>query len=187
MSSPAQPIPVSQQMLATFVTKYRLQRATLDGVTFFMNPDVTQSNAWLTNLSPTGSGYVRWTYGAQPYTLRLDGTTGVLGYDSGNRNLGGAKQLYGRFAPGWTTGGIGDQNRQFRFVFPAMGINTLAYVDAFTRSMTSQKSLYIFFSIQLTILPPKVAQDYQPVTPNVPLPGLPTARVIRPPFGQRAF
>lgn len=159
------PPAVSQQMLADFVTKYRLQRATLGGVTFFMNPDITATNQWLSNLAPTGSGYVRWTFGAQPYSLRLDGTTGVIGLDSGSAKVGGMKQLYRAFAPGWDASGPDGQQRLYAFAFPAFGIKTKVYVEGFTRSMTSQHPLYQFFSVALTVLPPAVARDYQPATP----------------------
>lgn len=165
MADPQLPPDVTQQRLQEFVTKYRLQRATLGGVTFFMNPDVTQTNAWLINLQPTGSGFVRQTWGAQPYTIRLDGTTGVMGYDSGNSRVGGMKQLYKKFSPGWDTSGYGKQNATFLFTYPAFGLTVDVYVDTFTRSMTSQKSLYTFFSMQLTVLPPRIARDYQPITP----------------------
>lgn len=167
MASQQLPPTVSQQMLENFVTKYRLQRASLgtpgNMVTFFMNPDVTETHQWLVNYAPTGEGYVRWAFGAQYYTIQLQGTTGVIGYDSGDDTVGGMKQLFGSFSPGWSTVGNGNQNKLFTFIYPALGLTTQCYIDMFSRSITSAKSLYTFFNMTLTVLPPKIAQDYEPL------------------------
>jgi hypothetical protein len=161
------PPEVSQELLNKFVEQHRLERATLGGLTFFMNPDVTITNQWLVNMGPTGSGYVRQVWGAQPYTLRLDGTTGVMGYDNAEKGVADIKQMLKKFAPLWNNSGYNQQNKTYPFYFPIMGIHEDVYIDSFTRSIASQHSLYIFYSMSLTVMPPKIARDYQPLSPVV--------------------